>query len=95
MTTKKQHDPDFPKLAYHDGQAADFIFFDGAPAFAGFNGLIAITLTAMRYIPGPDKVAVDSVVVGHLRTNIQGAIALRNAIDDALLLAVPPDGQKN
>lgn len=95
MAAEKKSDPSPPEIKYFDGDHAGFQFFDSAPAFAGYNGLIAVTLTATRYIPGPEKVSIDSVVVGHLRTNIQGAISLRDAINSALLLAAPPQGGTN
>lgn len=95
MTTKNQPDPNPPEMKYSDSNSADFIFFDGAPTFAAYNGLIAITLSAARYVPDGSKVAVDGVVTAHLRTNIQGALSLRKSIDDALLLARPTEGAEN
>jgi hypothetical protein len=57
-----------------------------------------ITLTAQRHISRqPDgTVPSDSVVVAHLRGNIEAFLALKSAIDGVLLLAQPmPEGQKN
>ena len=72
------------------------IFFDAAPTMAAFNGVVAISLTAMIYTPtGEGKPNLEQKVVAHLRTNIQGAKALQAAVEGALLLAQPVEGQKN
>jgi hypothetical protein len=70
-------------------EGAPIIYFDEAPTFASFNNIIAVTLSAARYTPGPEKPKVDLVVTAHLRCNLQAALSLRKAIDDALLLATP------
>jgi hypothetical protein len=54
------------------------------------NGIVNLTLTAGRTWIGPEGVVNDQVVVAYLRGNIQAALSLRRAIDDALLLAAPP-----
>lgn len=84
--------PERPQIQASDHNGADFIFFDEAPNFAAYNGLVAITLTAIRYLPGADGQPVaDVVATGHLRTNIEGALSLRTAIDHALLIAAPAE----
>jgi hypothetical protein len=78
------------RLSTSDNAAAPIVYFDEAPAYACFNNIVAITLTAVRHVPAPDQgLNVDYVVTGYLRCNLQGALALRKAIDDALLLGVP------
>jgi hypothetical protein len=95
MSTKdKTTEAPPPEIKTHD-LGADLIFFDNAPTFATYNGVVAITLSAARYLPDGKAVALDQVVTAHLRTNIQGALQLRKVIDDVLLLAAPPEGQKN
>ena len=78
-------------IQVNDVSHAPFIiFYEWAPAFGFTNGIINLTLAANRTWVGPDGTAMnDQVVVAYLRGNIQAAIGLRKAIDDALLLAAP------
>jgi hypothetical protein len=80
-----------------DTTHAPFIFYEVAPAFGVTNGVINITLSANRTLIGPNGTVVnEQVVVAYLRGNIQAAISLRQAIDNALLLAVPTqEGKAN
>lgn len=79
-----------------DTPHAPFIFYEGVPAFGFTNGVINLTLAANRTWIGPDGIANEQVVVAYLRGNIQAAINLREAIDNALLLGAPtPDGVSN
>jgi hypothetical protein len=73
-----------------DTPHAPFVFYEWAPAFGYMNGIINITLAAGRTWVRPDGIVNDQVVVAYLRGNIQAAISLRKALDDALLLAAPP-----
>jgi hypothetical protein len=62
--------------------------------FGFTNGVINITLSANRTYAGPEGAVVnEQVVVAYLRGNIPAALSLRQAIDNALLLAAPT-GQK-
>ena len=73
-----------------DAPHASFIYFENAPAYGFANGVVNITLSANRTYAGPDGAAVnEQVVVAYLRGNIPAALALRKAIDKALLLAAP------
>jgi len=73
-----------------DTAHAPFIFYDGAPVSGYINGVISLTLSANRTYVGPGGVIMnDQVVVAYLRGNIQAAVSLRTAIDNALLLAAP------
>ena len=73
---------------------APFIFYENAPAFGFTNGVVNITLSANRTYAGPDgATANEQIVVAYLRGNIPAALSLRQAIDNALLLAAPT-GQK-
>jgi len=77
---------------------APFIFYEVAPAFGVTNGVINITLSANRTWVGPNGVVNEQVVVAYLRGNIQAILSLRQAIDNALLLAAPtptPEGKSN
>lgn len=75
---------------------APFVYFEGAPTSGCLNGMIRITLSAERVVSRDGKVATDQVAVAYLRTNVQGARALVEALNRALLLAAPPpEGKAN
>lgn len=85
-------------LAVSDVPHAPFVYFEEAPALGHMNGLIRVTLSAERTVLRDGKVMSDQVVTGYLRTNVQGARALLDALNAALLLAQPvekPDGPAN
>jgi hypothetical protein len=98
-------DPDSPSPDIHvarktvvvDAPHAPIIFFDEATNFAAYNGIISVTLAAVRSIPdAKGGIANDQIVVAFLRSNMRGAKALRDSLDRALLLAEPkPDGPTN
>jgi hypothetical protein len=69
---------------------APFVYFEGISAWGVIPGVIRITLEAGRLLPTPDgKVAVDRVVVGHLRMNEPAARSLADALQKALLALTP------
>jgi hypothetical protein len=72
-----------------DTPHAPFIFYEAAPAFGFTNGVVNITLSANRTFAGPNGIINEQVVVAYLRGNVQAALSLRAAIDNALLLAAP------
>jgi hypothetical protein len=75
---------------------APVVFFDATPTFGHYNGIAHISLSAIRFIPGDGRVMTDSFFVAHLRTNMVGLQALKNAIQQIELLAEPvPEGAKN
>jgi hypothetical protein len=73
---------------------APYLYFDNAPTFGCNNGIVSITLEAFRFLPSGGGVARDRVAVAHLRSNIQAAMALRAALDQALLLSAPTPSPK-
>lgn len=77
-----------------DTPHAPFVYYEGAPAFGFTNGVLNITLSAHRTLLGPDGVINEQVVVAYLRGNVQAALSLRQAIDNALLLAAPTGAGK-
>jgi hypothetical protein len=80
-------------LPVSDTFHAPFVFFEGAPTFGFVNGVVNVTLAAGRTWISPDSVVVnDYVVVAYLRGNIPAMLSLRQAIDQALLLASPVEG---
>jgi hypothetical protein len=74
---------------------APFVYFEEAATFGHVNGIIQVTLEAVRLYPDPPAVKRERVVVAHLRMNIPAAKALQRAIEGALLLAAPADTAKN
>ena len=84
-----------PAIPISDTPHAPFVFYENAPAFGFMNGVVNITLSANRTYAGPNGTIVnEQVVVAYLRGNVQAALSLRQAIDNALLLAAPtPEGK--
>jgi hypothetical protein len=68
---------------------APFIYYEWTPSFGFTHGVVNVTLSANRTWIGLNGIMNEQVVVAHLRGNIQAAISLRKALDDALLLAAP------
>jgi len=71
------------------------LYFDGAPCLSHLNGVIGITLTVTGGVP-METGGVNNVgsVIAHLKCNIPAAIALRHALDQALLLAQPVENSE-
>jgi hypothetical protein len=84
-------------IPVNDVPHAPFIFYEGAPVSGHMNGIINLTLSANRTYIGADGAAKnDLVMVAYLRGNIQAAVSLREAINNALLLAAPTtEGKAN
>ena len=74
---------------------APFIYIDGVPCCGHVNGIIQITLDAVRLQPGPSNPLADRVIVGHLRMNVPAARGLLTALQSAILLAERPRGVAN
>ena len=75
---------------------APFLYFDGAPNFGLHNGIVNITLEAIRFSAVDHEIVPDRVIVAHLRMGLVAAQALKSALEKVLLLAAPvPPGQKN
>lgn len=75
------------------------IYFDSAPTLSHLNGIIGVTLVVTGNIPhGVGNVISCASVVAHLKCNVPAAMALRSALDSAILLAQPvenPEGKAN
>ena len=84
-------------LSVADVPHAPFIYFEIAPTLGHLNGVINVTLTAGRAYPGKDgTITNEQVVVAYLRGNVPAFMSLRQAIDDAMLLAAPTqEGKAN
>jgi hypothetical protein len=69
---------------------APLLYFENATCFGLSGGVGQITIEANILRAGADnRVAIDRVVVGHLRGNLPALRSLRNAIDNVLLMAEP------
>ena len=57
---------------------------------------INVTIAAYRHIPdGKGKLRPIWLLLAHLRCTIAGAVALRNALNDAFLLGAPAGDKPN
>jgi hypothetical protein len=72
---------------------APFIFFENAPTFGVTGGVVSVSLSASRSQVGTNGIENDLVIVAYLRGNIPAMMSLRQAIDQAMLLAAPAQGQ--
>lgn len=80
--------------------ALPVIYFDNTPSVSHMGGIIGVTLTVTGNVPQANgSTAVVAGVVAHLKCNIGAALALRDSLNSALLLAVPaeqpPEGKAN
>ena len=83
-------------IAVSDVPHAPFVFFENAIAFGFTNGVVNVTLSAGRtWIAEEGKAVSDQVVMAYLRGNIPAFLSLRQAIDNALLLAAPTQQTAN
>ena len=75
-----------PKVPTAD---ASFVYFEGATCFGACAGAIQIELGAKVFNAAADgSVATEVVTVAHLRCSPAAATSLRDAIDQALALAM-------
>ena len=83
-------------VAHRDAPHAPVIFFDEAPIYANNKGVIAVTLEFLSAAPdGKGGITHELVVAGYLRCSTHAARALYNALDKALLIGAPVEGQPN
>jgi hypothetical protein len=75
------------------------LYFENAPSLSHLNGIIGVSLTVGGNVPTADGgITQCASVVAFLKCNIPAAMALRAALDSALLLAQPvekPEGKAN
>jgi hypothetical protein len=83
-------------LLVKDLPHAPIVYFEGAPSFGINNGIVNVTLAVVRNLPdGQGGIAQDVIAIGYLRCNVPGAIELRKALDDAILLGAKTEGKAN
>jgi hypothetical protein len=78
---------------------APIIYFEICPTLGNNNGIINVMLATTLVEPIADGgISTRVVAVGHLRMTGQGAINLRDSINNALLIGAPvenPQGKSN
>ena len=82
-------------LTVSDTLHAPVIYFDGAPNFGCNGGIVSIALAVARHLSRDGEVVSDVIAVAHLRCSVEAAVDLRSAIDNALLLGAPTEGEAN
>jgi hypothetical protein len=76
---------------------APVVFFDQIPTFGVNNGVVSMMLTLSVFVPaesGEARVETKHRAVGHIRCSPAAAVALRDTLDRALLLAAETKGGK-
>lgn len=76
-------------------EPAPLIFFDLAPASAIKDGIVGITLVAVKHIPVDGLIEQRYATVAHLRCSVESAMELRKAIDRALSASSQPVPVRN
>lgn len=78
-----------------DTHMAPVIYFDGAPNFGNNRGIVNITLAVARQTAKGDGVEMNVSVAAYLRCSIPAAVELREALEKALLMGIPAQGEAN
>ena len=72
--------------------AAPVIYLDGAIAWGEIGGVIQVETAMNHLLPNDqDGVKTKVVVTAHLRCSLGAARNLRDALDKAIAMAIPPD----
>lgn len=70
--------------------APPLLFVDDVGTLGHYNGIVHLSLDQLRFEPTPEgHLRAERMAVAHLRMNVVAAQGLRNALDKALLMAVP------
>lgn len=86
---------DVENIEVEDLPRAPIIYFEHAPNLGHLNGVFSVTLiTRVQTLVG-EQVGFRHCYVAHLRGNAQAMLALKHAIEGALLLAAPTEGVEN
>lgn len=74
-------------IAVTGNQTAPFIVWDGVATFGLRDGIVQVEVAAGTIVPTADGgTRTEFIITGHLRCSIEAAIALKTAIDQALLM---------
>ena len=69
---------------------APFLYFDGVPNFGVNNGIVNLTLEALRFQSVGGAIRTDRIIVAHVRCSSAAATSLRDSINGALQLIAAP-----
>jgi hypothetical protein len=84
------------QISQSSAESAPFIYFDEVVTAGIHQGNIRLELGASTAIPTADGQAKTvRIITAHIRCSPPAAIALRKAIDNALLLLAPAKGQSS
>jgi len=87
-----QHEVAAP-LELSDAAHAPLIYLDGCTNFGVNQDIVNATLFAHRFLAvGQGQIQTDQIVTAHLRMSVAAAQSLKEAIDKALLMAMPSNG---
>jgi hypothetical protein len=77
------------------GLEAPILYVDGSTNMGCNNQVVSLTLVTAVYLPQSDgQVTTEWVVSAHLRMSIVAAMSVRDAINKALLIAMPSEGSE-
>lgn len=86
---------DVENIEVEDLPRAPIIYFEDAPILGYLNGVFSVTLlTRVQTLVG-EQVGLRHCCVAHIRGDAQAMLALKNSIEDALVLAAPTEGAEN
>ena len=96
-TPKPQPQPQAAPTLLKNSGLAPFVYFDCAPVFGTLGGVIEVELAVRMLMPRTDNtVANEFQCAAHLRSSVQGAMQLRDALDKAIAMATkPPPNETN
>ncbi len=76
-------------LAVAQSELAPFIFVEGVSSQGLRNGIAALTLEALRHVSDGNSIAIERVVVAHVRMPLVAIASLQTAIDAIRLMSAP------
>lgn len=71
---------------------APFVYLDYATVYGFCDGIVSVTVEAVRHTLVDGVKTHDLAVVGHLRMSLAASRSLRSALEAAELMALPPAG---
>lgn len=83
-----------PVLKSFDVSNVPMVYFAGAPSFGNRDGAVNVTLDFNRHIPARPNAEMDVLGCSHLCCSQNAARDLIDALQNALLIGVPPAGPK-
>jgi hypothetical protein len=88
---KSQPQPQPAPTLLKNAGLAPIVYFDGAPVFGTLGGVIEIELAVRMLMPRADNTVLNEFIcAAHLRSSVQAAMQLRDALDKAIAMATKP-----